>query len=130
MSDTSDPLRDQLDLEVVAASLRMGREGLAGYLSGLAAKLERVVPGQVVIERAGLLRRPAVAIRVRIGAEEFAVSSREGPIRCTVASIVRDVVIKTDELELDAWLSRLSQALVSIAAKSQQTRAALERIVR
>jgi len=123
-------LGDPLDFEVVVASLRMGRENSGGYLAELADRLNRALPGRVHVERAGLLSRKVKAITCEVADKHFRAETAGAGTHCTVASVVRGVVIRTDECTLDAWLADLSQELTRAAEHSQEVRAALDRLLR
>ena len=47
--------------------------------------------------------------------------------RC--AHVVRDVVLKNEDLELEEWLDRLAQDLVAHAEASERGRDALEKLL-
>lgn len=123
-------LGDPLDFEVLVASLRMGREHSGRYLSELADRLSRALPGRVQVERAGLLSKKTRAVTCDVGQKRYRVAADDGGTVCSVASVVRGVVIRTDECSLDAWLAELSRELTRAAEDSQEVRAALERLLR
>lgn len=122
-------LGDPLDFEVVVASLRMGRQDSGRYLSGLADRLSRALPGRVKVERAGWLSRRTRAVTCEIGDKRFRVETAGAATTCSVASVVRGVVIRTEECTLDAWLADLSRELTRAAEHSQDVRAALDRLL-
>jgi hypothetical protein len=122
-------LGDPLDFEVVVASLRMGREDSGRYLSQLAERLGRALPGRVKVERAGLVSKKTKAVTCDVGDRIFRVEAAGAATSCTVASVVRGVVIRTDECTLDAWLADLSRELTRVAEHSQEVRAALDRLL-
>lgn len=126
----SDPLGDALEFEVVAASLRMGREDLAHYLAELASRLVRVLPGRITVERTGVLKRTVSGIDINLGPNRYGIALNAGRLTCTVATVVRGVVLRTEERELDPWLAELSRELVAVADASLDARVALERIIR
>ena len=123
-------LGDPLDFEVVVASLRMGREHSGHYLSELASRLNRALPGRVQVERAGVLSRRTRSVICDLGSKRYRVAAQGDGTVCSVASVVRGVVIRTDECSLDAWLADLSHELTRAAEDSQEVRAALERLLR
>lgn len=123
-------LGDPLDFEVVVASLRMGREDSGRYLSQLAERLRRALPGRVKVERAGWLSKRTKAVTCDVGDRLFRVQAAGAATTCTVAAVVRGVVIRTDEFTLDAWLAELSRELTRAAEHSQEVRAALDRLLR
>ena len=124
-----DAFGDGLDFEVVVASLRLGREHIDTYLSRLAERLDRALPGQVAIDRSGLLSRRTKRITFDLGDKRYAIEHDGHSLHCTASSVVRGVVIKTDDCDLDAWITAVSRGLAQAADSSQETRAALERLL-
>jgi hypothetical protein len=47
-----------------------------------------------------------------------------------VATVVRDVAVRTERVGLDPWVESLSSDLMSLAEESLATRLALERLIR
>ena len=122
-------LGDPLGFEVVVASLRMGREHSGRYLTELATRLSRALPGRVHVDRSGVLSKKVRAVTCDMGDKRYRVEADDGGTVCTVASVVRGVVIRTDERDLDAWLADLSHELTRAAEDSQEVRAALDRLL-
>jgi hypothetical protein len=119
---------DSFDLD--AAGLRADGADLAAYVEVLARKLEDALPGQTEVRRRskGFLSREKVVdtIEVRLGEYRYTLH-RDG--RGTRAKEVRGVVIKREDIALEAWVGGLAGELRELAAGSAEARAALERLV-
>jgi hypothetical protein len=122
----ADELNDPLDFEVVVSSLRLGGEGLSSQLDALGTKLCRALPGQVEVSRRGLWSKKVSAVSVDLGDRRYQIEVQRLGLHCSVGSVVRGVVLHTDELDVDEWLRRISRDLISLAERSMAVRTALE----
>lgn len=122
---------DSFDLD--ASGLRADGADLAVYVEVLARKLEDALPAQTAVRRRskGLLSREKVVedIEVTLGEQRYSLQRHGRGVAATRAKEVRGVVIKREELELDAWVDELTGRLRELAAGSASARAALERLV-
>jgi hypothetical protein len=119
---------DSFDLD--AAGLRADGADLAAYIEVLARKLEDALPGQTEVRRRskGFLSREKVVETIEVSLGEFRYTiGRNG--QAARAKEVRGVVIKREELGLEAWVGGLAGELREMAAGSAEARAALERLV-
>jgi len=119
---------DSFDLD--AAGLRADSGDLAAYIEVLARKLEDALPGQTEVRRRskGFLSREKVVDTIEVTLGEFRYTlERDGS--AARAKEVRGVVIKREELGLEAWVGGLAGELREQAAGSAEARAALERLV-
>jgi hypothetical protein len=119
---------DSFDLD--AAGLRADGADLAAYVEVLARKLEDALPGQTQVRRRskGFLSREKVVDTIEVTLGEFRYTlQRDG--RCSRAKEVRGVVIKREELAIEAWVGGLAGELRELASGSAEARAALERLV-
>ena len=121
------------DLDLVAASLRADAGDLEAFVEALAVKLEAALPDQVEVERrgGGLLggRKRVRRIEVTLGDQRYEVEPDHGRVTCRRRSVVRGIALKTQELDLDAWIAALSQDLVEEADRSERGRQALARLL-
>jgi hypothetical protein len=124
----ADELNDPLDFEVVVSSLRLGGEGLSGQLDALGTKLCRALPGQVEVSRRGLWSKKVSAVSVDLGDRRYQIEVHRLGLHCSVGSVVRGVVLHTDELDVEEWLRRISRDLISLAERSMAVRTALEQL--
>jgi len=129
---TGDDTGASLDVDLLAASLRADGSDLAAYTEALAAKLSEALPGAVKVdrERAGLFGPKRVrAIAVDAGSERFELRAGPAAVETFCARVSGGIVLKTEPIDTDEWLRRLSAALAAAAGRSQTTRQALERLL-
>jgi hypothetical protein len=123
---------NSLDIDLLAASLRADTSDLGAFVEGLAAKLEAAIPGGVRVERrrAGMLGPKQVRrIQMDAGDRRLELSSDGARIETRCATLSGGIVLKSDQLDTDAWLVALGEALADEARRSQSTRQALERLL-
>ena len=121
------------DIDLLAASLRTDMSDLGAFVEGLAVKLADALPGKVRVNRVrrGLMGPKIVrAITVdAAGTRLELVRSERDEIESRRARVSGGIVIKSDVLEIDAWLGALGEALAAEARRSERTRQALERLL-
>jgi hypothetical protein len=121
-----------VDLDLLAASLRADSGDLGAFVEGLAVKLEDVLPGRVRIERrrSGILG-PKVVRRIMLDAGDRRLELRAGDrsIETLCSRLSGGIVLKSEPLDIDAWLAALGDALAAEAGRSEKTRQALERLL-
>jgi hypothetical protein len=119
--------------DLAASSLRADASDARALAEALAAKLGEALPGQTRIRRQGgrLLSREKrlERVEVQLGEETFVLSLSGDRAETSRAKTVRGVVIKRQELPLDAWLEALSEALGAEAQRSEAARLSLERLL-
>jgi hypothetical protein len=118
--------------DLVAASLRADAVDIKSFVEALAMKLSESFPGHVRVERRGGLLRGAKPVRrivVELGDDRYEVDHDEGVTICLRSTMVRGIALKTDRLELDAWIELLSRSLVAQAETSEHGRSALARLL-
>jgi hypothetical protein len=121
-----------VDVDLLAASLRADGSDLVAYTEALAAKLSEALPGavKVVRERSGLFGPKRVrAIAVDAGTERFELRAGQASVETFCARLSGGIVLKTEPVDTDEWLRRLSAALATAAGRSLTTRQALERLL-
>ena len=81
--------------------------------------------------RGGLLggRKRVRRIEVTLGDQRYELELERGRVTCRRRSVVRGIALKTEELDLDAWIGALSQDLVGEADRSERGRQALARLL-
>jgi len=126
-------IRDGGGFELLAGSLRSSGSDLDAFVEVLADKLERALPGRVIVERRGLRRfskeRRVARIEVALGDNRYTVVVGHGVLEARCAKAVRGVVLKTEELPLKGWLEALGRELAVEAEASEQSRVALEQLL-
>ncbi|MDP9285869.1 MAG: hypothetical protein M3P41_13100 [Actinomycetota bacterium] len=122
----------EIDVELVAASLRASSNDLKTFVEVLADKLERALPGRVQVERRAtrfLGREKRVdRIQCQLGEQRYVLSARNG-IEARRAMAVRGVVLKTEELSLDEWLGALARDLADEARTNEHAQLALQQLL-
>jgi hypothetical protein len=118
--------------DLAASSLRADASDARALAEALAAKLSEALPDQTrTRRRGGLLSREKrlESVEVQLGEETFVLSLSGEKAEASRAKTVRGVVIKRQELPLDAWLEALSDALGAEAQRSEAARLSLERLL-
>jgi hypothetical protein len=126
------PEGSDIDLDLLAASLRADSSDLGAFVEALAAKLEEAVPARVRVERrrSGMFGPKAVrSLTVDLGDRRLELRSDGGAVQTRWARLSGGIVLKNEALETDAWLATLSDALATEAKRSETTRKALERLL-
>jgi hypothetical protein len=124
---------DSLELDLLAASLRADLGDIGAFVEGLAVKLEESLPGVVQVERAKQgFRGPKFVRRIALdaGPGERLELRREGDrVQTLRARTSGGIVLKTEPLDVDAWLTELTAAVAAEAGRNERTRQALERLL-
>ena len=121
-----------IDVELVAASLRASSSDLKTFVEVLADKLETALPGRVRVERKATRflgkEKRVERIQCELGETRYLLSIQAG-VEARRAKTVRGVVLKTEELTLDAWLGALAQDLAEEAQSSEHAQQALQQLL-
>lgn len=120
--------------DLVAASLRADTTDVAAFVEALAVKLEGALPGDVAVERSGggLFGRGQQHVRriaVTMEGGRYDLERSGSQIQTSRRSEVRGIVLKSERLGLDEWIDALSRELAERARQSEQSRAALQRLL-
>ncbi len=122
-----------LEVDVLAAALRMDHQESGDLLEFLAKKLERSLPQNTEIARSGGLfskEHPVKDIIVRFNDYHYQIGrDRSGFLTAKMMKLVRGVVLKTTEISVEEWTEAVAQQLVQLAHQSAQTRTALNKFV-
>lgn len=121
-----------LDLDLIAASLRTDSSDLSAFVESLARKLEEVLPSGVRIERRrDGLRGPKLVRRLAVdaGGLRFELRAQDGDVDARCSRMSGGIVLKSESVDMEAWLAALGEALAAEARRSQTTRQALERLL-
>lgn len=120
--------------DLLAASLRSSGGDVDVFVEVLARKLEQALPGRVAVERRALRlfskEKRVGRIEVALGDSRFTAAVQRGVLETRCAKAVRGVVLKTEELPLDGWLQALGRELALEAEASEQSRVALDELLR
>lgn len=121
-----------LNIDLIAASLRADAGDLGAFVEALAVKLEEAVPGAVRVERRrdGLFG-PKLVRRITLDAagQRLELRAGEGAVQTTTARLSGGIVLKTEQLDTESWLQALGETLAAQAQHSESTRLALERLL-
>jgi hypothetical protein len=123
---------DAFDLDMAASMLQSNSTDVHIMLKVLAGQLSDVLGPRVVVERSGGRFRKSEdvkALEVTLGGDVMRAEVESGSVRCSVAHSSGGIRIRSESVDLDAWLKRLLTALQQEAAHSEGARQALERIV-
>lgn len=127
LEDSSTP-----DLEMVAAALRADMTDIAAFVEGLAKWLELALPGLVEVKRVKSgFRGPKLVdeIAVHAGDQRLQLQRSGGMVKAVRSRVSGGIVIKTESLDLDAWLAVLAAAVSDQAQRSERTRQVLQQLV-
>lgn len=128
-----DNLDQALEVDVLAAALRMDHQESGDLLEFLAKKLEQSLPQNTTVTRGGWFlskEHPVQQITVSFDDYQYQIiRERHGSFTAKVMKLVRGVVIKTTEIPIDQWTDEVAQQLAQLAQRSAQTRSALNRFV-
>lgn len=121
-----------LDLDLLAASLRADSSDVGAFVESLATKLEEALPGRTRVERrrTGLFGGKRVeSIALDAGDRRLELRVRGAALEARASRLSGGIVLKRESLDTDAWLSALGEALGQEAKRSEATRLALERLL-
>ena len=102
------------------------------FVEVLAAKLEQAVPGATTVERRrdGMFGPKKVRrIAVDTGRMRLELKADGASIQTMAARLSAGIVLKSEEMPTDVWLSALAEALADQARRSETTRRALDRLL-
>ncbi len=121
------------DFDLDAAGLRADGSEVTTGVEVLAVKLEAALPGVTRVERRAkrLFSKDKVveAIEVRLGDGRYALRVAGRSVEATREHEVRGVVIRREQLGLEAWVAALTDELREQARGSAEARTALDRLV-
>lgn len=116
------------DLDMLTAALRADGSDNDTFFPVLGEKLSSALGERVRLERDGGFRKrehPLRSITVDLGDMVLVATREKARISCIARKSVRGIVLRTDQLDFDAWLAVLASALAEEAKRSATTRAAL-----
>lgn len=127
-------MEQDTSFDLAAAGLRGDGAELAVSFEVLAAKLENALPGRARVERSGggLLgrgARRAHAVQVELGDRQYRLELDGGRVQGSREHRSGGISIKRETLEPADWVAALTQALRDEAARDEQARIALERLL-
>ena len=98
----------------------------------LLARLEQALPGAVIVKRAKRgLRGPKLVTEIAVdsGGERLELKRVGDDVTAVRAKSSGGIVLKTETIDIDTWLSALTTAVAAQAERSERTRQALQQLV-
>jgi hypothetical protein len=119
------------DLSMAVSQLASNDTDVRIMLKLLVAQLADVLGDRMVVERAGRIRKSdeIKSVRVTVGDDTLEAVVEGATVRCTIGHASGGIRIRSQQVGMDGWLTRLLSALQSEAANSERTRLALENLV-
>jgi hypothetical protein len=96
------------------------------------SQLADVLGTRLTVERSGGRFRKSdeiKTVRITLGDDTLQADVDGGTVRCSIGHASGGIRIRSEQVNMDAWLTRLLTTLRDEAAHSEQTRLALEHIV-
>jgi hypothetical protein len=119
--------------DLLASSLRADAADTRSLVEALAAKLEHALPAETRVERKATRffsgEKRVARIDVRLGDLGYALRVEDDRAQTRRTRSSGGIVIKSEELSLDAWIEALAADLRAEAQRSESTRLALERLL-
>jgi hypothetical protein len=122
------------DMEMAAAALLANNKDTKMMLRILGKSLQESLGDRVEVAHGGggLFRRQSdevKSITVRLEQDEYQ-AALDGPsVRCTVGRSSGGIRIRSEQLPVEQWLTRLLSALQTEAASNQSAQAALQNVI-
>jgi hypothetical protein len=125
------PGGDALDLSMAVSQLASNSTDLRIMLKLLVSQLADALGDRLAVERAGRFRKSdeIKSVRITLGDDTLEATVEGTSVRCSIGHSSGGIRIRSEQVSMDVWLTRLLTALQSEAAHSEQTRLALENIV-
>ena len=123
---------DAFDLSMAVSSLKSNGTDSRIMLKLLVAQLSEVLGDRIRVERAGGRLRKSEEIKsvqVVLGDDTLRADVDGATVRCSIGHASGGIRIRSEQVGMDAWLTRLLTILHNEASHSEQTRLALENIV-
>jgi hypothetical protein len=120
------------DLSMAVSQLASSGTDARMMLKLLAAQLADALGDRLVVERAGGRFRKSdeiKSLRVTLGNDTLEADVQGPSVRCTIGHSSGGIRIRSEQVDMSTWLTRLLSTLQAEAATSEQTRVALENIV-
>lgn len=123
---------DAFDLSMAVSSLQSNSTDSRIMLKLLVEQLTDVLGGRISVERAGGRFRKSdeiKSVQIVLGDDTLRADVDGATVRCNIGHASGGIRIRSEQVGMDAWLTRLLTILHNEAAHSEQTRLALENIV-
>lgn len=123
---------DAFDLDMAIATLQSNSTDTRIMLKLLVAQLTDVLGSRIAVERSGGRFRKSddiKSVQITLGDDTLRADVEGAAVRCSIGHASGGIRIRSEQVAMDVWLSRLLSTLHAEAAHSEQTRLALEHIV-
>ena len=119
------------DLSMAVSQLASNSTDLRIMLKLLVSQLAEVLGDRITVERAGRFRKSddIKSVRIILGDDALEAVVEGASVRCSIGHSSGGIRIRSEQVDMAQWLTRLLTTLQSEAAHSEQTRVALEQIV-
>lgn len=126
------PAGDGFDLELAVAALGSNATDVRILLKLLVDSLATTLGSRLAVERGGGLLRKSQeikAVQVGFGEDVLRAEIEGASVRCTIGHSSGGIRIRSEQVDIDAWLKRLLGLLQAEAVRSESVRLALENIM-
>ncbi len=123
---------DAFDLDMAISTLQSNSSDLRIMLKLLVRQLAEVLGDRIAVEYAGGRFRKSEdikSVQITLGDDTLQAVVEGSGVRCSIGHASGGIRIRSEQVGMDAWLSRLLTTLHNEASHSEQTRLALEHIV-
>ncbi len=120
------------DLSMAVSQLAANSTDSRIMLKLLASQLSDALGDRLAVEHGGGRFRKSdeiKSVRIAFGNDTLEAVVQGPTVHCTIGHSSGGIRIRSEEVDMQTWLTRLLSTLQSEAATSEQTRAALENIV-
>jgi hypothetical protein len=132
LEPVGEPADHAFELDMAVSQLAANNTDLRIMLKLLVQQLADALGSRMSVERAGGRFRKSdeiKSVRIALG-DDTLEAVVEGPsVKCSVGHNSGGIRIRSEQVAMDAWLTRLLGTLQAEAQSSEQTRQALENIV-
>jgi hypothetical protein len=132
LTPAEDPAGAAFDLSMAVSSLASNSGDTSIMLKVLVSQLREVLGNRLAVERAGGRFRKSdeiKSVRVTLGDDTLAADVDGGSVRCSIGHASGGIRIRSEQVDMETWLTKLLGILRDEAAHSEATRHALEQIV-
>jgi hypothetical protein len=119
------------DLSMAVSQLASNSTDTRMMLKLLVSQLASVLGDRITVERAGRFRKAEEikSVHVVLGEDSLDAVVQGATVRCSIGHSSGGIRIRSEQVDMVQWLTRLLATLQAEAATSEQTRLALEQIV-
>ncbi len=119
------------DMSMAVSQLASNGTDLRIMLKLLVGQLAGVLGDRMTVDRAGRFRKSEEirSVRIVLGDDTLEAAVEGASVRCTIGHSSGGIRIRSEQVGMDVWLTRLLTTLQAEAAHSEQARVALENIV-